>query len=78
MRRRAPASPDEICPAAQVTIRPPSAMKKLVALVFSTMGSALGWWLGSYAGIMTAYMMSMLGFGIGLWAGARLAREMGG
>ncbi len=49
-------------------------MKKLLVLVFSTIGSTAGWWLGARIGIMTAFIVSMIGFGVGMWWGARLAR----
>ena len=50
-------------------------MKKLLVLVGSTLGSALGWWLGARVGIMTAFTVSMVGLGVGIWVGARLARN---
>ncbi len=52
-------------------------MKKILMLVYSTAGSAAGWWLGARVGIMTAFMLSMVGLGIGLWAGARHAKSVG-
>jgi hypothetical protein len=52
-------------------------MKKLLVLLGSTLGSALGWWLGANVGIMTAFIVSMVGFGAGMWGGARLARHFG-
>lgn len=53
-------------------------MKKLLVLVGTTLGSAVGWWLGADFGIMTAFILSMIGFGLGMWGGARLARDWGG
>jgi hypothetical protein len=52
-------------------------MKKLLVLVVSTAGSALGWWLGAKVGIMTAFMLSMVGLGVGIWGGAKLATRWG-
>lgn len=49
----------------------------MLVLVYSTVGSSLGWWIGAKAGIMTAFMLSMVGLGIGIWAGARHANRMG-
>jgi uncharacterized membrane protein YbhN (UPF0104 family) len=46
---------------------------KLLGLVGSTLGSAVGWWLGAPAGLMTAFICSMVGFGVGLYAARRLA-----
>lgn len=51
-------------------------MKKVLVLVLSTVGSAAGWWLGSSVGIMSSFMLSMVGLGVGMWAGARLARDL--
>ena len=50
-------------------------MTKLLVLIGTTGGSAVGWWLGSFVGIMTAFIVSMVGFGVGMWAGTRLARR---
>lgn len=48
-------------------------MGKLFMLVGSTVGSYFGWWIGGHAGVMTAFIVSMIGAGIGLYAGKRLA-----
>lgn len=48
-------------------------MKKLLGLVGSTVGSAAGWWLGAHVGIMTAFFVSIIGTGAGLYAGVRMA-----
>lgn len=50
-------------------------VKKILILVGTTVGSSIGWWLGAYAGTMTAYMLSMVGLGIGMWVGARMAKQ---
>jgi hypothetical protein len=52
-------------------------VKKLLVLILSTVGSAAGWWLGARVGIMTAFIVSMLGLGVGMWCGAMLARRVG-
>ncbi|HEV8612438.1 MAG TPA: hypothetical protein VGQ73_02940 [Gemmatimonadales bacterium] len=36
------------------------------------MGGYLGWWLGAHTGIFTAFLVSMLGTGVGLYAGRRI------
>lgn len=51
-------------------------MKKLVVLVTTTIGSTVGWWLGSSYGIMTAFILSMIGFGVGMFYGARFAKNL--
>ena len=48
-------------------------MTKLFGGVGSIVGSYLGWWIGSGGGIMTAFIVSMLGTGLGIYAGRRLA-----
>lgn len=50
-------------------------MGKLLALVGTTIGSAVGWYLGAPAGLMTAFVCSMVGFGVGLYMARRLTRE---
>jgi hypothetical protein len=52
-------------------------MKKVLIMVVSTVGSALGWWFGARLGIMTAFFLSMVGLGVGIWGGARLADRWG-
>jgi hypothetical protein len=50
-------------------------VSKLFALIGSTVGGAIGWWLGARVGVMTAFVLSVVGTGCGMYAGARLARE---
>jgi uncharacterized membrane protein YfcA len=50
-------------------------MEKLLVVLVSTVTSAAGWWLGAHVGIMTAFMVSIVGLAIGVWAGRRLARN---
>lgn len=50
-------------------------MKKLLILLGTTVGSGIGWWLGDGFGIMTSFILSMVGFGVGMWFGARIARN---
>jgi len=48
-------------------------MARLFGLVGATMGSAFGWWLGEHVGLMTAFFISMVGTGVGLYFGRQLA-----
>src|SRR5690242_18967843 len=48
-------------------------MAKLLTFVGATVGGAIGWWLGARVGIMTAFMVSTLGTGVGIYAGRRCA-----
>jgi membrane protein YqaA with SNARE-associated domain len=51
-------------------------MSKLLWLVGSTVGGALGWWLGQFFGTMTAYILSTIGTGLGiLWARRYMAEH---
>jgi len=46
-----------------------------MALLGTTIGGALGWWLGARAGVMTAFVCSMVGTGVGLYAARRCTRD---
>jgi hypothetical protein len=48
-------------------------MKKLCVMIGSTIGGSLGWAAGAPIGTMTAFMISMVGTGIGMYAGFRFA-----
>jgi hypothetical protein len=48
-------------------------MRKLFGLVGATIGSTLGWWGGAHVGMMSAFVVSMVGTGAGLYAGWRLS-----
>lgn len=50
-------------------------MTKLLMLVGSTIGSYAGWWLGGHVGVMTAFTLSMIGTGAGLYGGRRIAQN---
>jgi hypothetical protein len=46
---------------------------KVLGLVGATLGGAAGWWVGEPVGMMTAFMLSMVGTGVGLYAGRKFA-----
>jgi hypothetical protein len=47
---------------------------KIIVMLTSTVGSSAGWWVGSqFGGIMTCFMLSMVGMGAGIWGGRILA-----
>jgi len=50
-------------------------MGKVLAFIGATFGGALGWWLGDRVGLMTAFLLSMVGTGAGMYAGVRFARQ---
>jgi hypothetical protein len=46
---------------------------KLLGFFGATIGGAVGWWVGAPVGMMTAFMLSMVGTGAGLYAGRKFA-----
>ncbi len=50
-------------------------MRKLFAFLGATVLGWVGWWLGAFVGVMTAFFVSMVGTGVGMYAGARIARD---
>ena len=53
-------------------------MMKLMLWVGATVGSAIGWWALSRAGIFAAFMGSIVGTAVGIYLGRRLALHWGG
>ena len=51
-------------------------MRKLLGFVGATLGGAVGWWAGAHVGMMTAFMVSMLGTGAGMYGGWRGADRL--
>jgi len=50
-------------------------MKKIIVTVGTIAGSWLGWWLGSQVGgLMTAFILSMVGTGAGLYFSRRFTQ----
>lgn len=52
-------------------------MKKTLSMVGSVAGSSLLGWAGSPFGLMTSFMLGMVGTGLGMYAGYRLAQHLG-
>jgi hypothetical protein len=50
-------------------------VSKLLALVGATVGGYAGWAVGAPVGVMTAFMLSIVGTGLGVYAGRRLAQH---
>ena len=50
-------------------------MRKLFSFVGGTIGSYAGWALGASVGFTTAFMVSMVGTGIGMYYGHRIAKN---
>ena len=53
-------------------------MSNLFAFLGANILGGVGWWLGSYVGFTTAFMVSIFGTAIGVYLGRRLADELGG
>jgi uncharacterized membrane protein len=49
-------------------------MKRLLDLVGMTVGGWLGWTAGAWISIFTAFVISMIGTGVGLYMTRRFAR----
>jgi hypothetical protein len=52
-------------------------MLKLYSFIGATVGSYAGWAVGAPIGFTTAFMISMVGTGLGIYAGRRVARYYG-
>ena len=46
-------------------------MKKLILFISITIFGWMGWWLGEHVGLMTAYIVSVVGSLFGVFAGVR-------
>lgn len=51
-------------------------LSKLLASVGATLLGALGWWVGEREGMFTAFVLSMVGTGVGLYLGRRMAARL--
>jgi membrane associated rhomboid family serine protease len=51
-------------------------MIRFFSIVFAVGGGWVGWKLGMFAGLMTAYFASVLGTAGGLFLGRRLAQNL--
>jgi hypothetical protein len=52
-------------------------MVKLFGFVGATVGGYAGWALGALAGPFTAFIVSMIGTGFGMYWGRRIGNNMG-
>jgi hypothetical protein len=52
-------------------------MSKLFSFLGATIGGYAGWFLGSKIGFTTAFMLSMVGTGVGIYYGRLIARHYG-
>jgi uncharacterized membrane protein YeaQ/YmgE (transglycosylase-associated protein family) len=50
-------------------------METLLGLIGATVLGAVAWWAGAHVGLMTAFVLSTIGSGAGMYVGRRLARD---
>ncbi len=50
-------------------------MTRMLIFIFATLFGLLGWWLGSYLGVMGAWIVSGLGSILGVYWGWRIVRD---
>ena len=50
-------------------------IKKVLIILSISIGGWIGWWLGKYVGIMTAYFLSVVGGAAGLYIGRQIMRN---
>jgi hypothetical protein len=51
-------------------------LSTLLAWVAATLLGALGWWAGALEGMFTAFILSMVGTGVGFYLGRRMAARL--
>ena len=51
-------------------------MKGILNLIGMTIGGWIGWAIGAQISIFTAYMVSMVGTGLGLYAAIRVTKHL--
>ena len=52
------------------------AMIAVLSWTGATLGGGLGWWVAAPYGVFSAFLLSMVGTGIGLYLGRRLAAQL--
>lgn len=50
-------------------------MTKLLALLGATIGGWIGWFIGAWVGMFTAFVLSMVGTGIGMYASRQITKR---
>jgi len=53
-------------------------MRKTLSIAGSFVLSSVFGWIGSEYGLMTGFVLGMVGTGLGMYAGYRLAEKLGG
>ena len=55
----------------------PFGMGKLFSFIGATIGGYAGWFVGAKIGFTTAFIVSMIGTGVGMYYGRRIAQNYG-
>jgi uncharacterized membrane protein YfcA len=50
-------------------------METLIVLITTSILSAIGWWIGEFVGLTTAFILSIVGTAIGAYIGRQIFRE---
>ena len=50
-------------------------MTRMLVLLAAMIGSAIGWWLGAFLGMMSAFFLSVVGMAGGVYVARLLAAE---
>ena len=50
-------------------------LTKLIVFNTTTIGGSIGWWAGSGVGFMTSFFLSIVGTGLGIYFGRKLANQ---
>ena len=50
-------------------------MTKVIIFITATVTGAIGWWIGDTVGIMTAFIVSTVFSGVGIYYGRKLAQR---
>jgi hypothetical protein len=50
-------------------------MEKILAFIGATVLGTVGWWIGDHVGFMTAFVLSIVGTGFGVYVGRRAAKD---
>ena len=50
-------------------------MEVVVGFLAAIILGAVGWWVGEHVGFMTAFIVSTVASGVGLYAGRRFVRD---
>lgn len=53
-------------------------VSKILSILGATIGGMAGWWLGAFIGTMTAFIVSTIASGFGIYYGRRIAQNLMG